>query len=71
MPPAADSHALIGADEVSKSRRELTGPSEIGNLTPLQLFEFIQIATQLDTFHPTFGFILYTLLVKNLNLAWH
>jgi hypothetical protein len=69
MPPAADSRALIGAEEPSQSLRELTGPKEIGNLTPLQLFEFIQIATQLDAFHPAISFILDTVLVKNLNLA--
>ena len=47
MPPAADSPTLAGAEDLSESRRELTSPSpsEIGNLTPLQLFEFIQIAT--------------------------
>ena len=66
IPPSADSHALIGAEESSQSQGELTGPCEIGNLTPLQLFEFIQIAMQLDT---ALRFILATVLVKNLNLA--
>jgi hypothetical protein len=41
MPPAASSHALLGAEELSQSRRESTDPLEIGNLTPLQLFEII------------------------------
>lgn len=61
MPPAAS------AEDLSLSEMELTGPREIGNLTPLQLFEFIQIAMQLDT---ALSLILETLLVKNnLNLA--
>ena len=68
MPPAAESHGLIGAEELSQSQRELTGPQEIGNLTSLQIFEFIQIATQLDT---ALSFILDIVLVKNLNLARH
>ena len=66
MPPAAESHASIGAEELSQIRRESTGPLEIGNLTPFQLFEFIQTATQL---HSVLSFILETVLVKNLNLA--
>ena len=68
IPTAADSRALIGTEEVCKSREELSGSKEIGNLKPLQLFEFIQIATQLDT---ALSFILDTVLVKNLTLAWH
>ena len=71
MPPTADSYTLTGAEELSQIRRESTGPSEFGNFTPLQLFEFIQIATQLDAFRPALSFILVTILVKNMNLAWH
>ena len=68
MPPAVDSHGLFGSEELSHSRRASTGPREIGNLKPLQLFEFIQFATKLDT---ALSFILGTVLVKNLNLPPH
>jgi hypothetical protein len=70
MPPAAstDSHGQIGAEELIQSPRELTDPGEIGNLTPLHVFEFIQFAMKLDT---ALKLVLGTVLVKNLNLAWH
>ena len=59
MPPA-----VIGAEELGRSRgEEVTGSRENGNLTPLRLFDFIQIATQLDI---ALNFLLYAVLVKNL-----
>lgn len=42
IPPAADSHVLIGVEELCQSPGELAGPCEIGNFTSFQLFEFIQ-----------------------------
>lgn len=65
IPPAVDSHGLFGVEELNYSRRESTGPREIGNLTPLQLFEFIQFAMKLDTA------LSLILVVKNLNLPSH
>lgn len=79
MPPAADSDALNGAlnahEENNKGLRNAEGPSqspresvEIGNLTPLPLFELSQIATQSETIRLALSLIIF---VKNLNLARH